>query len=71
MITGRVPNPSRVSTRSAAVIAAKAATAMRIVRAMPKRSPRLAAICEAPKKPIAFSAKARLKPVGDSPNCSV
>ena len=44
------------------VTAAKAVTAVPTTRAMPNRSPSEAAICDAAKKPMALSAKARLKP---------
>ena len=53
------------------VTAAKAVTAVPTTRPMPKRSPSEAAICDAPKNPTALSAKARLKPVGESPNSCV
>ena len=72
MITGRLPNPASVSSEERRGDRREGRRPPSpTTRAMPKRSPSDAAICEAPKKPIALSAKARLKPVGDSPNCSV
>ena len=72
MITGRLPHArERERAAAASATAAKAVTASRTTRAMPNRSPSEAAICDAPKKPMALIAKAMLKPVGDRPNSSV
>ena len=70
-ITGRLREAGEGEREEQRVIAAKPLTATPITRGEPKRSPRRAANCEAPKKPTAFSAKARLKPVGDRPNWPV
>ena len=68
MITGRLPKPGERHGQQQRGDRREAATAAPTTRAMPKRSPSDAAVCEAAKKPSAFTAKARVKPVGVSPN---
>ncbi len=69
--TGSDVNPAATSASVVSMQTAKPSVATRTTARAPNRCPSPAAACEAAKNPMALTAKASEKPVGDRPNCPV